>query len=338
MGKIFVTGGAGYIGSHTCVQLLNRGYEIVIADNLDNSNPEALNRIKKITGKSFSFYPCDVCDQEAMQTIFREHDISCVIHFAGYKAVGESTRMPMRYYENNLGSTMTLLKVMQEADVKNLIFSSSCTVYGNPHTVPVTEDFPRSAASPYGMTKLVIEHMLEDLYAADKSWNFALLRYFNPIGAHESGCMGEDPNGIPNNLAPYITQVAVGKLEKLRIFGSDYPTKDGTGVRDYIHVMDLADGHLAAIARLEENCGLVVYNLGTGVGYSVLDIHHAFEEAIGQKIPYEVVERRSGDIPEAYADPSLAQKELRWQARRGLKEMAEDSWRWQKTNPDGYRR
>lgn len=338
--KILVTGGAGYIGSHTCISLLESGYEVVIVDNLINSKPEALRRVEEIAGKKVTFYEKDVCDREAMEEIFSKEDISAVIHFAGLKAVGESVRIPLRYYQNNLISTLVLLEVMKEHGVHNFVFSSSATVYGDPATVPITEDFPLSTTNPYGSTKLMIEMMLKDIAKADPEFNPILLRYFNPVGAHKSGKIGEDPNGIPNNLVPYITQVAIGKLEKLRVFGGDYPTHDGTGVRDYIHVVDLAEGHVAALKLFGEdgktNCGLRIYNLGTGVGYSVLDMVNAFGKAVGRPIPYEIVERRPGDVPACYADCSKAKEELHWEAKKTLDDMCEDSWRWQSQNPNGY--
>ena len=338
--KILVTGGAGYIGSHTCISLLESGYEVVVVDNLINSKPEALRRVEEIAGKKVTFYEKDVCDREAMEEIFSKEDISAVIHFAGLKAVGESVRIPLRYYQNNLISTLVLLEVMKERGVHNFVFSSSATVYGDPATVPITEDFPLSTTNPYGSTKLMIEMMLKDIAKADPEFNPILLRYFNPVGAHKSGKIGEDPNGIPNNLVPYITQVAIGKLEKLRVFGGDYPTHDGTGVRDYIHVVDLAEGHVAALKLFGEdgktNCGLRIYNLGTGVGYSVLDMVNAFGKAVGRPIPYEIVERRPGDVPACYADCSKAKEELHWEAKKTLDDMCEDSWRWQSQNPNGY--
>lgn len=338
--KILVTGGAGYIGSHTCISLLESGYEVVVVDNLVNSKPEALRRVEEIAGKKVTFYEKDVCDREAMEEIFSKEDISAVIHFAGLKAVGESVRIPLRYYQNNLISTLVLLEVMKEHGVHNFVFSSSATVYGDPATVPITEEFPLSTTNPYGSTKLMIEMMLKDIAKADPEFNPILLRYFNPVGAHESGRIGEDPNGIPNNLVPYITQVAIGKLEKLRVFGGDYPTPDGTGVRDYIHVVDLAEGHVAALKLFGEdgktNCGLRIYNLGTGVGYSVLDMVKAFGKAVGRPIPYEIVDRRPGDVPACYADCSKAKKELHWEAKKTLDDMCADSWRWQSQNPNGY--
>lgn len=334
---ILVTGGAGYIGSHTCVRLLDAGYNIVVIDNLSNSSVEVIGRIKKITAKDFPFYCGDVCIEEDLESIFREYNIDSVIHFAGYKAVGESVQNPLMYYDNNLRSALTLFAVMNRFGVRKIVFSSSATVYGNPHTVPIREDFPLSATNPYGMTKLIIENILKDISYADPTWSIALLRYFNPIGAHPSGLIGEDPAGIPNNLMPYISQVAIGKLDKLRVFGNDYPTKDGTGVRDYIHVQDLAEGHLAALKKQDSNRGLAIYNLGTGTGYSVLDMIRAFSRASGIEIPFEFAERREGDISVCYADPSKARVELDWSAKKGLDEMCADTWNWQKNNPNGYR-
>ena len=335
MKRVLVTGGCGYIGSHTVVELQKNGFDVVIVDNLSNSNKAVLDRIQQITGTKPTFYKVDMTDKAALRGVFEKEKFSDVIHFAGLKAVGESVRKPLEYYRNNLDSTMNLLELMREFGVKNIVFSSSATVYGNPATVPITEDFPLSCTNPYGQTKLMIEYILKDLYKADASFNIALLRYFNPIGAHPSGLIGEDPNGIPNNLVPYITQVAVGKLERLNVFGNDYPTRDGTGVRDYIHVVDLAKGHLAALKKLSENCGLVIYNLGTGNGYSVLEVLNAFSETVGRPLPYVIAPRRAGDIAECYADPTKAYKELGWKAELDLKRMAEDSWRWQKNNPDG---
>ena len=334
--KILVTGGTGYIGSHTCVELLNAGYEVVIIDNLYNSKLEVVDKIEQLTNKKFAFYENDVCDEEAVRRIFTDHKIDAVIHFAGYKAVGESVAKPLMYYQNNLDSTIVLCKVMNEFNCKRIVFSSSATVYGDPASLPIKEDFPLSTTNPYGTTKLFIERILTDLQYADKEWSVGLLRYFNPIGAHESGLLGESPNDIPNNLMPYITKVAVGQLEKLRVFGNDYPTHDGTGVRDYIHVVDLADGHVKALKKLETNPGLVTYNLGTGKGYSVLDVVNAFSKACGKEIPYEIVDRRPGDIATCYADPTKANEELGWKAERGIDEMCEDSWRWQSNNPKGY--
>lgn len=334
--NILVTGGAGYIGSHTCVELLDSGYGVVVIDNLCNSEDESLRRVEKITGKKLKFYKGDIRDLALLKKIFSENKIDAVIHFAGLKAVGESVKIPLEYYENNIGGTLTLCKAMHEAGVKNIIFSSSATVYGAPKTVPVREDFPLSATNPYGRTKLMIEEILQDFYVADNGWNVTILRYFNPIGAHKSGIIGENPRGIPNNLMPYITQVATGKLEKLRVFGNDYPTPDGTGIRDYIHVVDLAKGHVAALKNASAP-GVHIYNLGTGKGYSVLEVVSAFEKASGVKIPYEIAPRRPGDIAEVYADPSKAYNELGWKAELGIEEMCEDSWRWQSTNPDGYK-
>jgi UDP-glucose 4-epimerase len=334
--KILVTGGAGYIGSHACVELLNAGYEIVVVDNLSNSKEEALKRVQEITGRELKFYREDLLDYEALDTIFKEESIDGVIHFAGLKAVGESVSIPLHYYHNNITGTLNLCKAMQKYGVRDLVFSSSATVYGDPSTVPITEDFPLSATNPYGQTKLMIEQILRDLYRSDNSFNIAILRYFNPVGAHESGRIGEDPHGIPNNLVPYITQVASGRLKELQVFGDDYPTSDGTGVRDYIHVVDLVIGHLKALDKLKENPGVVTYNLGTGKGYSVLEMVDAFEKATGKPIPYKIVGRRPGDIAVCYADPAKAAKELDWRASRGLEEMAGDSWRWQYNNPDGY--
>lgn len=334
--KILVTGGAGYIGSHTCVELLDAGYEVVAMDNLCNSKETSLDRVEEITGKKVKFYKCDLLDKEGMRNIFSSEGISSVIHFAGLKAVGESNRVPLEYYKNNISGTVFLCEVMQEFGVKKLVFSSSATVYGDPHTVPIKEDFPLSATNPYGRSKLMIEEILTDLYKSDKAWDIALLRYFNPVGAHKSGRIGEDPNGIPNNLLPFIAQVAVGKLPELKVFGDDYNTPDGTGVRDYIHVVDLAVGHIKAIEKLEGNPGLVIYNLGTGKGYSVLEMVEAFKKASGREIPYKIVERRPGDIAACYADPSFARKELGWEAVKNIDDMCADMWRWQSQNPDGF--
>jgi len=335
--NVLVTGGAGYIGSHTCIELLNAGHNVIVVDNLCNSNKEALNRVEEITGKSLTFYQSDIQDKTSLTDIFKANAIDSVIHFAGFKAVGESVEIPVEYYQNNVTGTITLLSVMNEFKVKNFVFSSSATVYGDPHTVPITEDFPLSATNPYGRSKLIIEEICGDIYVSDKSWNIALLRYFNPVGAHKSGSIGEDPNGIPNNLMPYISQVAVGKREKLSVYGNDYNTPDGTGVRDYIHVVDLARGHLNALEKLNTNPGLVTYNLGTGKGYSVLEMVAAFEAASGNMIPYQIVARRAGDIATCYADTEFALQELDWQAEYGIKEMAEDTWRWQIANPEGYK-
>lgn len=333
--NILVTGGAGYIGSHTCIELLENGYGVVVIDNLCNSDEEAVKRVEKIAGKKLKFYKGDICDAQILKKIFTENKIDAVIHFAGLKAVGESVSIPLAYYQNNIGGTLTLCEAMKNADVKNMIFSSSATVYGDPASVPVRENFPVSATNPYGQTKLMIERILQDLFVSDDSWSITLLRYFNPIGAHKSGLIGENPRGIPNNLMPYITQVATGKLKRLRVFGNDYPTPDGTGVRDYIHVVDLAKGHVAAIKNASEK-GIRIYNLGTGKGYSVLEVVTAFEKASGIKIPYDIVPRRAGDIAEVYADPAKAYKDLGWKAQFGIAEMCADSWRWQSQNPDGY--
>lgn len=336
--KILVTGGAGYIGSHTSVQLLDAGYDIVIVDNLCNSSVEAINRIEMLSGKKPVFYEKDLCDEAAVEEIFSAHKIDAVIHFAGLKAVGESVSMPLTYYHNNLLSTLNLCNVMAKHGCKKIVFSSSATVYGKPASVPIREDFPLSCTNPYGRTKYMIEEILRDLYISDNEWDIALLRYFNPVGAHKSGMIGEDPKGIPNNLMPYISQVAIGKLEMLSVFGNDYDTPDGTGVRDYIHVEDLAHGHLKALEKLQSHVGVVTYNLGTGQGYSVLDMVHAFEEASGQKVPYKICERRPGDIAACYADPAKAKEELGFVATHTLKEMCEDTWRWQQQNPKGYQK
>lgn len=332
---ILVTGGSGYIGSHTCVELLNAGEDIVVVDNFINSKPEALNRIKKITGKDFKFYEFDLLNKDDTNKIFDENEIESVIHFAGLKAVGESVKKPLLYYHNNLTGTFNLLEVMKQHNVKKIVFSSSATVYGMAK-VPIKEDSPLSTTNPYGSTKLMIEQILKDVFVADNEWSIALLRYFNPVGAHESGLIGENPNGIPNNLMPYISQVAVGKLECLSVFGNDYPTPDGTGVRDYIHVVDLALGHLKAVQKIRENKGVDAYNLGTGKGYSVLELIKAFEKASGIKVPYKIVQRREGDIAECYADPSKAYSVLGWKAKRGIEEMCTDTWKWQQLNPNGF--
>jgi len=334
--NILVTGGAGYIASHTNMELLNAGYEVVVVDNLSNSSKESIKRVEKLTGKSISFYENDILDKKALQRIFKDKKIDAVIHFAGLKAVGESCKIPLQYFKNNVTGTVNLLEVMEEYEVRNLVFSSSATVYGDPMTVPITEDFPLSATNPYGRTKLMIEDILRDLYAADNRWNIAILRYFNPIGAHESGEIGEDPNGIPNNLVPYIAKVASGVLDKINVFGNDYDTPDGTGVRDYIHVVDLALGHIKAIEKLTSKPGLVTYNLGTGRGYSVLEIIENYEKACNKKLPYIITERRPGDIASSYADPSKAEKELGWKAARGIEQMCKDSYNWQSKNPNGY--
>lgn len=333
---VLVTGGAGYIGSHTCVELLEAGYEIVVVDNYYNSKPEALKRVKEITGKSFVSYDYDMLDREKMEEIFQSNKIDAVIHFAGYKAVGESVKEPLKYFYNNLSGTIVLLQVMEKYNCKKLVFSSSATVYGVPEKVPITETEGLSVTNPYGRTKLVIEDMLRDLWTSDNSWSFALLRYFNPIGAHESGRIGEDPQGIPNNLMPYITQVAIGRRPELSVYGNDYPTIDGTGVRDYIHVVDLAKGHIKALEKIMQENIVEAYNLGTGKGYSVLQMVSAFEKASGRKIPYKIVDRRPGDVAECYADPTKALNELGWKAELDLERMCTDSWRWQKNNPQGY--
>lgn len=333
---ILVTGGAGYIGSHTCIEMLNSGYDVVVIDNLDNSSNESLNRVEKITGKPVRFYENDVRDREALRKIFSENDIEAVIHFAGLKAVGESVREPIMYYTNNLESTLTLIEVMTEFNVKRIVFSSSATVYGLAKEMPLKEGMPLGAINPYGRTKLFIEEILRDLFVADNEWSIAILRYFNPIGAHKSGIIGEDPKGIPNNLMPYIAQVAVGKLEKLHVFGNDYNTVDGTGVRDYIHVVDLADGHVKAVDWALKNKGCEEINLGTGNGTSVLQLRDAFVKASGVEVPFVIDPRRPGDPDEVYADASKAEKLLGWKAARGIDEMCEDSWRWQNNNPNGY--
>ena len=335
--KILVTGGAGYIGSHTCVELLNEGYEVVVLDNLYNSSEEALKRVQKITGKPLTFYEGDMLDRDICEKIFTEHKIDAVIHFAGLKAVGESVEKPWEYYYNNITGTLVLTDVMRKHGCKNIVFSSSATVYGDPAIIPITEECPKGQiTNPYGQTKGMLEQILTDLHTGDPEWNVILLRYFNPIGAHESGLIGEDPKGIPNNLVPYIAQVAVGKRECLNVFGDDYPTPDGTGVRDYIPVVDLAIGHVCALKKMETDKGVLIYNLGTGKGYSVLEVLHAYEKACGKELPYKICPRRAGDIPTCYSDPSKAAKELGWTAKRGIDEMCADSWRWQSTNPDGY--
>jgi len=337
MNKILVTGGAGYIGSHTCIALLDAGYELIVLDNFSNSKSIALERVQKISGKTLSFYEADVRDRSALRNVFKGHAIDGVIHFAGLKAVGESVAKPLNYYDNNFCGTVALCDVMAEFGVRNLVFSSSATVYGDPHAVPITEDFPVGATTnPYGGTKLIVEQLLRDLYKSDSAWRIGVLRYFNPVGAHESGMIGEDPNGIPNNLMPFLAQVAVGRRESLQIFGGDYPTPDGTGVRDYIHVVDLAHGHVAALNYLAKNDGLFTVNLGTGNGYSVLDMVRSFQKAIGRDIPYQIVERRAGDIACCYADPALAKEMLGWVAQLGIDRMCQDSWRWQSMNPTGY--
>jgi UDP-glucose 4-epimerase len=334
--NILVTGGAGYIGSHTCLELLNAGHQVIVVDNLSNSKETSLIRVQKLTGKKLAFHQVDLLDKPTLEKVFAAQPIDAVIHFAGLKAVGESVEIPLSYYHNNITGTINLCEVMKNHQVATLVFSSSATVYGDPQTVPIKEDFPLGPTNPYGRSKLMIEEILKDLYRAEQRWSIALLRYFNPVGAHVSGSIGEDPNGIPNNLLPYISQVAVGKLEKLAVFGNDYPTPDGTGVRDYIHVVDLAIGHLQALERLSAGPGILTYNLGTGQGFSVLEMIHAFEKSSGQKVPYEIVGRRAGDIATCYADPSLARDELDWSASRGIEAMTTDAWRWQKGNPDGY--
>lgn len=334
--SVLVTGGAGYIGSHTVVELLNEGYDVVVVDNYSNSKPEVLNRIKKITGKDFTFYEADLLDKKALDNIFSKESIDSVIHFAGYKAVGESVEKPVAYYHNNITGTLILLEVMQAHRVKNIVFSSSATVYGMNNPSPLKEDLPTSATNPYGYTKVMIEQILRDVAVSDNEWNIALLRYFNPIGAHESGLIGEDPSGIPNNLMPYITQVAVGKLAELSIFGNDYDTEDGTGVRDYIHVVDLSRGHLKALKSFDNNKGVGTYNLGTGVGYSVLDLVQNFQRANDILIPHKIVARRPGDVGVCYADATLAKEILSWTAEKSLADMCRDSWKWQSKNPKGY--
>ena len=335
--KILVTGGAGFIGSHTVVELQNAGYDVVVIDNLSNASEKSLERVEEITGKKVPFYKGDIRDREILNKIFNENKIDAVIHFAGLKAVGESVSKPREYYENNIAGTLTLTDVMRKNGCKNIIFSSSATVYGTPAFIPITEECPKGqCTNPYGWTKSMLEQILSDMQKADPEWNVILLRYFNPIGAHKSGRIGENPNGIPNNLMPYITQVAVGKLPQLSVYGNDYDTHDGTGVRDYIHVVDLAIGHVKALKKIEENAGLKIYNLGTGHGYSVLDVVKAFEEATGVKVPYVIKERRPGDIATCYADATKAKEELGWVAERELKEMCEDSWRWQSNNPNGF--
>ncbi|MBY0158829.1 MULTISPECIES: UDP-glucose 4-epimerase GalE [Cytobacillus] len=333
---VLVTGGAGYIGSHAAVELLNNGYEIVVLDNLSNSQMESIRRVKELTGKEFPFYSYDLLEKEALDQLFSNYQFDSVMHFAGLKAVGESVEIPLTYYHNNITGTLNLCEVMAKYDVKKLVFSSSATVYGNPDRVPIDESFPLSATNPYGRTKLMIEEILRDLYVSDSSWRIALLRYFNPIGAHESGRIGENPNGIPNNLMPYITQVAIGKREKLSVFGNDYDTHDGTGVRDFIHVVDLVKGHLKALEYLDGNQGVETFNLGTGTGYSVLDLVNALSSVSSKEIPYEFTERRQGDIGVCYANPEKAAKLLGWRAEKGLQEMCQDSWKWQSTNPNGF--
>ena len=335
--KILVTGGAGFIGSHTCIELLNNGNEVVVVDNLYNANKKSLEVVERVTRKKVTFYEADIRDEAKLDEIFKkEENIFGVIHFAGLKAVGESCALPLKYYDNNVAGTTTLCRVMEKNNCKNIIFSSSATVYGDPHALPIKEDFPLSVTNPYGRTKLMLEEILGDVYTADNEWNVVLLRYFNPIGAHESGDIGEDPSGIPNNLLPYVMQVAVGKLEKVNVFGDDFDTHDGTGVRDYIHVVDLARGHVAALKKLEKGSGLTKYNLGTGVGYSVLDIIKSASAAVGHDIPYVIAPRRAGDIAACYADATKAKEELGWEAKYDVKRMCEDSWRWQSKHPNGF--
>jgi UDP-glucose 4-epimerase len=336
MKRILVTGGTGFIGSHTTLELLNADFEVVVMDNLHNSKTESLDRVRQITGKEVAFHKLDLLDKKGLADLFDKYSFDGVIHFAGLKAVGESVEKPLMYYENNISGTVNLCEAMKTAGVKNLVFSSSATVYGDPESCPIPESAPVTAVNPYGRTKLTIEYILKDLHQSDPEWKIALLRYFNPVGAHESGLIGEDPNGIPNNLMPFVTQVAVGKLEKLRVFGDDYETHDGTGVRDYIHVVDLSIGHLKALKKLEENPGVVTYNLGTGNGSSVLDVIHAFEKANNVSIPYEIAPRRPGDAAVCYADPTLAEKELNWKAERDLVTMCRDAWNWQSKNPEGF--
>jgi UDP-glucose 4-epimerase len=334
--RVLVTGGAGYVGSHTSLVLLEAGHDVVVVDNLSNSSHTAVERVEQLTGKSVEFHQVDILDREGLDRIFADSPIEAVLHFAGLKAVGESVEQPLRYFHNNVGGTVVLCEAMQGAGVHSLVFSSSCTVYGDPHTVPITEEFPLSAANPYGRSKLMIEEILRDLRISDPEWRIAILRYFNPVGAHESGRIGESPSGIPNNLLPYIGQVAVGKLPELQVYGGDYPTPDGTGIRDYVHVMDLALGHVRALDRLADGPGVLTYNLGTGQGHTVLEMVKAFERISGRPVPYRIVDRRPGDIATAWADPSRAARELRWTAGRNLDDMCRDAWRWQEANPDGY--
>jgi UDP-glucose 4-epimerase len=333
---VLVTGGAGYIGSHTCVELLSSGFKVVVLDNLSNSNSISLDRVNEITGSTLTFVKGDIRDEKALSNIFEKQNINAVMHFAGRKAVAESMSMPLAYYQNNVAGTLTLLESMNKYDVKDIVFSSSATVYGNAGNLPINETFPLSTTSPYGRSKLFIEHILEDICGSDTQWNASILRYFNPVGAHESGLIGEDPNGTPNNLMPHISQVAIGKLDKLTIYGGDYPTKDGTGIRDYIHVVDLAKGHIKALEKLIERPGFIIHNLGTGQGYSVLEMIKAFETASGKKIPYQISGRRKGDVAICYADPSLSEKDMGWLPDRKIDEMCRDSWNWQQKNPNGY--
>ena len=334
--KVLVTGGAGYIGSHTCVKLLEKNWDVTVVDNLSNSSEKCIKAVEEITGKPVDFHKIDLLDKEGLERIFKTRSFNAVIHFAGLKAVGESVSIPLAYYQNNITGTLTLLRVMQENNCRNIVFSSSATVYGDPPELPIKEDFPVSAANPYGRTKLMIEEILADLHHSEPEWNIALLRYFNPVGAHASGLIGEDPCGIPNNLMPFISQVAVGRLDHVNVFGNDYDTPDGTGVRDYIHVTDLAEGHIRVLDPIFDKCGLAVYNLGTGRGASVLEMIRAFEKACGKPIPYRVTERRPGDIAACWADPSKAEKELSWKAVKSLEDMCADTWRWQKNNPLGF--
>lgn len=333
---ILITGGAGYIGSHAVVELLGNGYDIVVLDNFSNSNKESINRVKELTGRDFPFYQIDLLDREAVESLFNKYNFDAVIHFAGLKAVGESVEIPLKYYHNNITGTLHLVEVMAKNNVKKLVFSSSATVYGHPETVPIDESFPLSATNPYGRTKLMIEEILRDVYISDSTWRIALLRYFNPIGAHESGRIGENPNGIPNNLMPYISQVAIGKREKLSVFGKDYETHDGTGVRDFIHVVDLVKGHLKALQYLDNHEGIEAFNLGTGTGYSVLDLVNTFQSVTSKEIPHQFVDRRPGDIGICYANPEKAAKVLGWHAEKDLNEMCKDTWKWQSKNPNGY--
>jgi UDP-glucose 4-epimerase len=337
MSRVLVTGGAGYIGSHTCIELMAAGHDVVVVDNLCNSKQESLRRVERIAGRPLAeFIVADVRDRKALRAVFAAYSFDAVIHFAGFKAVGESVEQPLSYYDNNVGGTISLCEVMAEFGVKTLAFSSSATVYGDPVSVPIREDFATGPTNPYGCSKWMVEHVLRDLCAADPAWRVALLRYFNPVGAHESGLIGEDPNGVPNNLMPFVSQVAVGKLAELKVFGGDWPTPDGTGVRDYIHVLDLAQGHVRAIDYLSEHRGLLTVNLGTGRGYSVLDVVRAFEAASGRSVPYRIVDRRPGDIAQCYADPACANRLLGWVAQRDIAQMCADAWRWQSTNPQGY--
>jgi UDP-glucose 4-epimerase len=334
--NILVTGGAGYIGSHTCVELLENGYDVIVVDNLCNSKEESLRRVQELTGKNINFNKVDLLDKKRLQTVFESHAIDAVIHFAGLKAMGESVKIPLQYFHNNVTGSLILLEVMKQNNVKNIVFSSSAGVYGEVKSVPITEEFPLSVLNPYSRTKLMIEDILRDLYNAEPDWNIALLRYFNPVGAHPSGQIGEDPNDIPNNLTPYVAQVAIGRRPYVRVWGNDYPTPDGTGVRDYIHIMDLAAGHIKALVKFKQKPGLVTYNLGTGRGYSVMEVISAFEKACQHQIPYKILDRRPGDAAISYADPSKANHELGWYAQKTLDEMCGDAWRWQVQNPDGY--